>query len=72
MSTCSRCGASFSCGMKDADPSVPSEPCWCATLPPAVPVPSAPGASCWCPACLKQHIIEQTQTPPKPAQENGA
>jgi hypothetical protein len=43
-----------------------TEPCWCTTLPPVVPVP-APGTrdaaqgnapGCWCPACLRQHIAQ--------------
>jgi hypothetical protein len=43
-----------------------TEPCWCTTLPPVVPVPvpatldgaqdAVPG--CWCPACLRQHIAQ--------------
>jgi hypothetical protein len=63
MSTCSRCGAEFSCAMADADPSAPPQPCWCAYLPASLPVPSTPGASCWCPDCLKKHIADH----PKPA-----
>ncbi|UTY57121.1 cysteine-rich CWC family protein [Massilia sp. erpn] len=41
MSTCTRCGASFSCAMVDAGPDgkLPTEPCWCTYFPPAVPVP---------------------------------
>jgi hypothetical protein len=66
MSTCSRCGASFSCALADADPSAPAQPCWCTYLPAALPVPSVPGASCWCPDCLKQHIAAQrTIEPPQ-------
>jgi len=57
MSTCARCGATFSCAM--ADPS-DGQPCWCTQLPPAVPVPGKDGApvdtSCWCPDCLRRHI----------------
>jgi hypothetical protein len=66
MSTCTRCGAPFGCAMADGG----TEPCWCTTLPPVVPVPTpvtrdaaqdaAPG--CWCPACLRQHIAQQTNT----------
>jgi len=72
MSTCSRCGTQFSCAMKDADPALADQPCWCTYLPPSVPVPSAPGASCWCPACLRQHIIEQSQTLPDKPLDNSA
>lgn len=36
MSVCARCGATFSCAMADGDG---SQPCWCASLPPVVPVP---------------------------------
>ncbi|MHA4868782.1 cysteine-rich CWC family protein [Duganella sp. PWIR1] len=61
MSTCSRCGAAFSCGMADVDPSAPAQPCWCTYLPPAVAVPAAAGASCWCPDCLRQHIKDHPQ-----------
>jgi hypothetical protein len=59
MSICTRCGAPFGCAMADGS----SEPCWCTTLPPVVPLPvqdagqgTAPG--CWCPACLRQHIAQ--------------
>jgi len=40
-------------------------PCWCMTLPQAVPVP-VPGqdAGCWCPACLKQHIAQSATAAP--------
>ncbi|WP_343730375.1 cysteine-rich CWC family protein [Duganella sp.] len=72
MSTCSRCGAQFSCAMKDADPAAPAQPCWCTTLPPAVAIPSAPGASCWCPDCLRQHILDMAQTPASPPLDNNA
>ena len=51
MSTCTRCGAPFDCAMADGG----TDPCWCVSLPPALPVPDAP-AGCWCPACLRQHI----------------
>jgi hypothetical protein len=74
MSVCARCGATFSCAMADGDG---SQPCWCASLPPVVPVPvqaseavskaaataPAPAAdlSCWCPDCLRRHIAAATQ-----------
>lgn len=61
MSTCARCGATFSCAM--ADPS-DGQPCWCTALPPVMPVPT-PGAdanaSCLCPACLRK-LIDDTTT----------
>ncbi|WP_082988869.1 cysteine-rich CWC family protein [Janthinobacterium psychrotolerans] len=55
MSLCTRCGATFTCGQ--ADPSA-SGACWCAALPPAVPVPLPGGTAtgCWCPDCLRAHI----------------
>ena len=64
MSICTRCGAPFGCAMADGG----TEPCWCTTLPPVVPVPvtrdaaqgNAPG--CWCPACLRQHIAQHSNT----------
>ncbi|NVD96781.1 cysteine-rich CWC family protein [Massilia sp. BJB1822] len=74
MSTCTRCGASFSCAMVDAGPDgkLPTEPCWCTYFPPAVPVPELPAApvgdaasvagkavGCWCAACLKDHIAQK-------------
>jgi hypothetical protein len=74
MSTCSRCGAQFSCAMKDADPaagSVAAQPCWCTYLPAAVPLPSDAGASCWCPACLRQHILDHPQTLTASPLDNG-
>ncbi|MET0264969.1 MAG: cysteine-rich CWC family protein [Duganella sp.] len=60
MSTCTRCGAHFTCAVADGDAAIPAPPCWCTFLPPAVPVP-APAASdaiigCWCPQCLGLHI----------------
>ncbi len=44
MSVCARCGATFTCAMADGDG---SQPCWCASLPPVVPVPgrAAPDAA---------------------------
>ena len=59
--TCSRCGASFGCGMGQGS-------CWCAELPPLMPVPrsgeaSADGdgdpASCLCPPCLREEIARR-------------
>ncbi|MDL2356246.1 MAG: cysteine-rich CWC family protein [Pseudomonadota bacterium] len=64
MSTCSRCGAEFSCAMADGG----AAPCWCTALPAAVPLP-VPGqpAACWCPACLTEHIAALARSqPPSP------
>ena len=51
MSTCSRCGAAFECGMVEAL----DAPCWCTTLPPlpADSLPDADDGRCLCPPCLK-------------------
>jgi hypothetical protein len=56
MSTCTRCGATFSCAMADGGPA--DQPCWCTALPPVVPVPGTDtaGAGCWCPACLRAQV----------------
>jgi hypothetical protein len=43
-----------------ADAGVAAQPCWCTYLPASLPVPSAPAAGCWCPACLKQHIADNS------------
>ncbi|NMG47427.1 hypothetical protein GO613_04850 [Azoarcus communis] len=51
---CSRCGAFFRCGMRAGD-----KACWCASYPPAFPVPEA-GAGCFCPKCLAE-LIAQAQ-----------
>jgi hypothetical protein len=51
MSQCSKCGATFSCGMAD-DRS--AAPCWCTQYPP-LPMPQAGSAAlCYCPGCLAQ------------------
>jgi hypothetical protein len=69
MSTCTRCGATFSCAMVDTAPaaatSAPVQPCWCTLLPAAVAVPSAP-VGCWCPACLAQHLAAHPVPGAKP------
>ncbi|MFP5390180.1 MAG: cysteine-rich CWC family protein [Gammaproteobacteria bacterium] len=61
MSTCTRCGAQFTCGMQDGS----DAPCWCTSLPAAlpVPVPGAGAALCWCPDCLKAHIALSSGLP---------
>jgi len=65
MSTCARCGATFSCAM--ADPS-DGQPCWCTALPPALPVPGADAnASCLCPDCLRQRIADAAVSANRPA-----
>lgn len=62
MSTCSRCGAVFGCGMTDADS---DEPCWCTqlpTLPPSAYVADngdAMSGSCFCPQCLRALVAAQ-------------
>ncbi|MEG2031581.1 MAG: cysteine-rich CWC family protein [Janthinobacterium sp.] len=53
MSLCTLCGATFQCGQLDP---AAGQPCWCAALPPAVPVPGGTAIGCWCPACLQAHI----------------
>jgi len=55
MSVCSRCGAEFGCAMADGG----THPCWCTTLPAAVPLPQGARQGCWCPDCLARHIEEQ-------------
>jgi hypothetical protein len=62
MSTCTRCGAQFGCAMADGS----DAPCWCAELPPVVPVPGAE-ARCWCPACLRQHLAGSASAEEAPA-----
>jgi hypothetical protein len=49
-----------------------SAPCWCAGLPPVVPV-GGDDARCWCPQCLKQHIgaLRDALRDPLPASQNG-
>lgn len=47
--TCARCGAGFGCGAKESR-------CWCADLPPVMPVKDA---GCLCPDCLKKAIEEK-------------
>ena len=54
---CPHCGARFRCGMEGGD-----KECWCASLPPLLPVPAtgsadSPGASCLCPECLKAKLL---------------
>jgi hypothetical protein len=60
MSICSRCKASFSCGMAD---DATDQPCWCVALPalPGSAIKSGQedgAASCLCPDCLKARIEE--------------
>jgi hypothetical protein len=60
MSICARCGAEFSCGVRDGGAGT----CWCMALPPVVALPpsSADAPGCWCPACLAQHIAQSAYT----------
>lgn len=46
--TCLRCRAEFGCGADSK-----TEPCWCAALPPIMPVSDA---GCLCPPCLKAEV----------------
>ncbi|MGZ3184318.1 MAG: cysteine-rich CWC family protein [Telluria sp.] len=61
MSTCTRCGAAFTCAMADGA----DAPCWCTALPAVAPVPPE-AAGCWCPACLARHIAAQQELPQAP------
>ena len=73
MSTCPACGATFGCGMVDADAQASdTQPCWCTQLPTlsqdgidaiaATTAPAdAPGtARCLCPACLRRRKSQLT------------
>ncbi|MFB9291540.1 cysteine-rich CWC family protein [Pseudoduganella plicata] len=69
MSTCERCGATFHCAMAVPGPDGKADPapCWCTTLPPAVPVPDVQAAvGCWCPTCLRAHILAHPAAVPAP------
>lgn len=56
MSSCTRCGAEFGCGMTDAGA---AHPCWCTQLPPIpadVLIKAQTGSgkpACYCPDCLR-------------------
>ena len=51
-SVCRQCGAEFRCGMEGGDAQ-----CWCAGLPPFMPLPdSAAAPACLCPACLQARL----------------
>ncbi|RJF97542.1 cysteine-rich CWC family protein [Noviherbaspirillum saxi] len=60
MSTCSKCGISFTCGMVDA---TPEEACWCTQLPAlsqsAYLQDDAKAATCLCRKCLSERIAMQ-------------
>ncbi len=49
---CGRCGTVFACGMLAGE-----ERCWCADLPPLVPVP---GRGCLCRQCLEEELKAQS------------
>jgi hypothetical protein len=51
---CARCGASFRCGIGDADG------CWCARLPPLPRSAYAGGAGCVCEDCLREALAAAT------------
>ncbi|MDB5743374.1 MAG: hypothetical protein JWR68_1689 [Polaromonas sp.] len=57
-SVCPGCGAGLRCGMAAGDAG-----CWCARLPPVMPVPALPAealaAACFCQACLNKAIDER-------------
>jgi len=67
---CTACGTPFTCGMVAG-----AARCWCADVPPALPVPAA-GAGCLCPACLRSAVeragatqpVERTRLRPPPDQ----
>ena len=59
MSTCSRCGAAFACGMVDAKDSAP---CWCTALPVLPPSAYRSESACVCPNCLRELIDAATAT----------
>lgn len=60
MSTCTRCGAGFSCGMIDGPA---NQACWCTDLPILAKIQTnveGVASGCFCPRCLRA-IIEQEQ-----------
>ncbi|WP_332876069.1 cysteine-rich CWC family protein [Massilia sp. S19_KUP03_FR1] len=66
VSTCTLCGAVFSCAMADNTPGA----CWCTTLPAAVPLPEEAGG-CWCRPCLESRIAQLSRaTPPTELAKN--
>lgn len=46
--TCPRCRGGFVCGMAAGE-----QMCWCAELPPVLPVPLDMQTGCLCPDCLR-------------------
>lgn len=58
--TCA-CGRQFTC-----DLAAGKATCWCAALPPVLPVPDA-AAACLCPDCLRQAIAVRTAAIGRPA-----
>jgi len=53
---CAQCGVPFRCGMEGGDAE-----CWCARLPPLLPLPESAAADssaagCLCPACLQARL----------------
>jgi len=54
--TCPKCGAAFVCGNAAG-----AESCWCAELPPALPLP-CDATGCYCPGCLREIIEQQGQS----------
>jgi hypothetical protein len=58
MSQCARCGATFICGVADAQS---AQPCWCMALPPLHLDATIPAQerSCLCPDCLRALLAKQ-------------
>ncbi|HYE99014.1 MAG TPA: cysteine-rich CWC family protein, partial [Planctomycetota bacterium] len=50
---CDRCDAEFGCGRTS-----PEGRCWCAGLPPVMPVPATEG-DCLCPSCLEKDVASR-------------
>jgi hypothetical protein len=70
-SRCSRCGAPFRCGMEGGD-----NECWCAGLPPLMPLPAASDAGsseagCLCPACLQARLVQVGEFADEPSAGAG-
>lgn len=62
MSICTRCAATFTCGMTDASDS--DAPCWCTGLPPLPRNAYNEEGTCLCPRCLHDLIDESARQAP--------
>ncbi|WP_334189042.1 cysteine-rich CWC family protein [Noviherbaspirillum sp.] len=64
MSICTRCAATFTCGMTDAPND--NAACWCTSLP---PLPrdayNEDEGTCLCPQCLRSLIEETARQAPR-------